>query len=142
MKKALALVVLIVTPTMAFAQGTVSLQNQTGLVKQWTSYVDTTLINVPKGSGYVQLIAAPKGTALPHPLISSGINFASLSAFLAANPGWAAAVNDHGAVPGLIGLGAGFFNDGVYTIQNIALGADADYFLLGWTGVSPTSMLH
>jgi Immunoglobulin domain len=140
MKKALTLVVLIVTPTMAFAQGTVNFQNQTGLVKQWTSMYDSTLISVPKNGGYVQLIAAPKGTPLPYPLITyggifdGGANFNSLAAFLAANPGWDAAVNDQGAVPGLIGLGAGIFNCGTYTINNIAEGAQADYLLIGWTG--------
>ena len=45
MKKAFALVVLIVTPMMVFAQGTVVFQNElTGLVKQWTGYYDSSLI--------------------------------------------------------------------------------------------------
>jgi hypothetical protein len=140
MKTALALVVLVVAPTMAFAQGVVVLQNQTGLVKQWTSPNDQTLISVPKSGGYVQLIAAPKGTALLYPLVGpgpsgyGGINFSSLAAFLAANPGWAPAVNDYGAVPGLIAAAAGLFNCGIYTISNIAPGAYADYVLIAWTG--------
>jgi hypothetical protein len=140
MKKALTLIILIVAPTMAFAQGTVVLGNQTGLVKMWTSQTDTTLINVPKGGGYVELIAAPKGTPLPHPLFDWGPpNYSSLSSFLAANPGWAAACGPNDATtpnPAPIALAAGVFNGGVYTIQNIAPGADADYFLLGWTGSS------
>ena len=90
MKKAFALVVLIVTPMMAFAQGTVVLGNQTGLVKQWTSATDNTLISVPKGGGYVELIAAPIGTALVNPLfpVYGGFNYSSIAGFLAANPGW------------------------------------------------------
>ena len=67
MKKAFTLAVLIVTPTMAFAQGTVVLGNRTGLVKQWTSPTDPTLIGVPKGGGYVELVAAPVGTPLVNP---------------------------------------------------------------------------
>ena len=59
MKAALTLVVLVVTLGMGFAQGTVVLENQTnGLVKQWTSFSDQTLISVPESGGYVQLIAA------------------------------------------------------------------------------------
>ena len=134
MKKAFTLVVLMVTPTMAFAQGTVILQNQTGLVKQWTTATDRTLISVPKNGGYVELIAAPTGTALPNPLGShnaSGFNpnYSSLSGFLGANPGWAVA---GGACP--IALGAGLFSSGTVTINNIAEGANAEYFLIGWTG--------
>jgi hypothetical protein len=71
MKKAFALVVLIVAPMMVFAQGTVLFCNSTsGLVKQWTSFTDHTVINVPVGGGSVQLLAAPDGTAL-HPLVNS-----------------------------------------------------------------------
>ena len=105
MKKAFALIVLIATPTMAFAQGTVSFGNSlTALVKQWTSATDPTLIDVPTNGGYVQLIAAPRGTPLANPLFTTAMagnyaNYNSVSSFLAANPGWAAAVNNGGAVP-------------------------------------------
>src|ERR1700690_1267500 len=142
MKKAFALVVLIGIPTMAFAQGTVILGNQTGLVRQWTPQTDTTLINVPKGGGYVELIAAPVGTPLVHPLYTAGCGFeyASIADFLAANPGWALPSNASGpGTPGLIGAAAGIFNDGVYTIQNVAPGAYAEYFLIGWTGSAATA---
>jgi hypothetical protein len=55
MKKAFTLFVLILTPTMAFAQGTVVFNNQTGLVRQCTSPMDTTLINSPiRNSAVVQ----------------------------------------------------------------------------------------
>ena len=50
MKKALTLIVLIVTPTMAFAQGLVGFINNTaGLVRQWTSPSDPTVIPIPVG---------------------------------------------------------------------------------------------
>jgi hypothetical protein len=142
MKKAFALVVLMVTPTMAFAQGTVILGNQTGLVKQWTSITDSTLISVPKAGGYVELIAAPVGTPLVNRLISveGNANYSSIAGFLAANPGWALPSNATGAgTPGLIGLGAGVFADGTYTINNIGDGANAQYFLIGWTGTAVTA---
>jgi len=129
MKKAFTLVVLMVTPTMAFAQGTVILQNQTGLVRQWTSATDSTLISVPKNGGYVELIAAPVNT----PLVGSIFNYSSLSGFLGVNPLWAVA---GGACP--IALGAGLFNGGTVTINNIAEGANAEYFLIGWTGAFTT----
>ncbi|HOX58479.1 MAG TPA: immunoglobulin domain-containing protein [Candidatus Paceibacterota bacterium] len=141
MKKTFALLVLIITPVIASAQGTVSLANQTGLVKQWTSLTDPTLISVPKSGGYVQLLAAPQGTPLPSPLAwqpdPDGTfvpNCTSLAAFLAANPGWAAATNSSGAVPVLIAVGPGLFSGGTFTIGNIAPGAPANYLLIGWTG--------
>lgn len=145
MKKALTLVVLIVSSRMAFAQGTVGFYNGlTSLVKQWTSATDPTLISVPTNSGYVQLIAAPPGTLLPHPLFTTTMggnyaNYSSMSSFLAANPGWAAAVNINGAVPTPFRGLAGAFNGGTYTINNITGVAppgvaQADYLLIGWTG--------
>ena len=89
MKKAFALVVLIVAPTMVFAQGTVVFSNSTsGLVKQWTSFTDHTLINVPVGSGSVQLLAAPAGTALQPLVWGSALVYSSLAGLLSANPGW------------------------------------------------------
>jgi hypothetical protein len=133
MKKALTLVVLIVTPTMAFAQGTVILQNQTGLIRQWTSPTDTTLINIPKNGGYVQLISAPVGTALSNPNL---LGFSSLSGFLAANPGWSFAVGNPPAT--IIGLGAGLFNGGTRTIPGIPPGGPAEYMIVGWTGAFTT----
>src|ERR1039458_1955040 len=96
MKRALTLVVLIVTPSMSFAQGAVAFLNfSTGPVQQWTSASDPTLAPVPVGGGYVELIAAPKDTPLFAPLGgyagSSGFlpAYSSLAGFLADNPGWA-----------------------------------------------------
>src|ERR1019366_8326420 len=53
MKKTLTFVVLIVTPTLAFAQGLVQFNNLqgTGPVRQWTSGSDSNLVSVPKTTG-------------------------------------------------------------------------------------------
>jgi hypothetical protein len=130
MKKAFTLFVLILTPTMAFAQGTVVFNNQTGLVRQWTSPMDTTLINSPKGCAMAELISAPVGTALVNPEVP---NFSTLASFLAANPGWAPAVPFNGglnpgglAVDGIFGLGNQYIN--------VPGGATAEYFVISWTG--------
>jgi hypothetical protein len=142
MKKLLGVLAISALTASAFAQGTVILGNQTGLVKQWTSASDTTLISVPKGGGYVELIAAPVGTALVNPLFTAAtgaFNYSSVAGFLAANPGWALPSNAAGAgTPGLIGLGAGVFAAGTYTINGIGDGANAQYFLIGWTGTATT----
>ena len=141
MKKALALLVLIATPSIIFAQGTVGFANQTGLVQRWTSAYDSTLAPVPKGGGYVQLIATTKGNPLLHALgVYDGCSgflpgYSSLAGFLFANPGWEVPTGvDGGVNPGPIGLGPGFFSNGKAWIGNIADGASADYMLIGWTG--------
>jgi len=135
MKKALTLVVLIVAPVMAFAQGTVVFNNSgSSLVQQWTSIYDWTLISVPESGGYVMLITAPVGTAL-HPLGTyspSGfvLNFSSLSGFLSANPGWSA-ISTTPILPTAVGQ----FNGGTVTIPPpSASGTNAWYAILGWTG--------
>jgi len=135
MKKLLGMMAITALAASAFAQGTVTLGNQTGLVKQWTSPTDSTLISVPKNGGYVELIAAPAGTALPNP---NAVGYANLAAFLGANPGWALPSNAAGVgTPGAIALGPGVFAAGNYTINGIGDGANASYLLLGWTGSSP-----
>src|ERR1019366_10714605 len=108
-----AMVLLIGVATGALAQGTVILQNQTGLVRQWASWSDSTPISVPKNGAFIELIAAPTGTALSTPLGShnaSGFNpnYSSLSGFLAANQGWAVA----GAQAYPVAFAAGLFNSG------------------------------
>src|SRR5664279_4368898 len=130
MKKAFALVVLIVTPTMAFAQGTVIFQNNSaGLVTAYPA--------LPKSGASVELIAAPHGTSLPNPLgtyvpqdmlLHFIPDYSSLSGFLAANPGWVSV-----ATTG-IAVSAGLFSGGEQTIASIAPGANADYIVIGWTG--------
>ena len=145
MKKALTLVVLIVTPSIIFAQGTVVIGNQTGLVQRWTSAYDSSLAPVSVGGGYVQLIATTKGNPLLHPLGvyegSSGFlpGYSSLTGFLAANPGWVVPVDIKdrfwpALAPVAIHSAPGIFNGGSAGILNIGPGADADYVVIGWTG--------
>jgi len=129
MKKLLGIMAITALAASAFAQGTVILQNQTGLVKQWTSATDSTLISVPKNGGFIELIGAPTGTAL----VGSIINYTSLAGFLGANPLWAV-----GAPASPIAFGAGLFSSGTVTIGNIGAGASASYFLIGWTGALTT----
>jgi hypothetical protein len=148
MKKALTLVVLIVTPSIVFAQGTVAFENSlTGLVQRWTSSNDSTLAPVPVGGGYVQLIATTKGNPLLHPLGvyegSSGFlpEYSSLTGFLAANPGWVVPYSYRyeppaPQVPTPINGAPGIFNGGTMFIPapEVLGGADADYVVIGWTG--------
>jgi hypothetical protein len=138
MKKALTLVVLMVTPPIMFAQGTFAFANGSReLVQRWTSASDSSLGPVPVGGGYVELIAAPRGTPLLHPLGvydgSSGFlpGFSSVEGFLAANPGWA--VPYEGSAMSPIWPVPGRFNGGVYTLR-VPEGGDADYVVIGWTG--------
>ncbi|MCX6925386.1 MAG: immunoglobulin domain-containing protein, partial [Verrucomicrobia bacterium] len=129
MKKVLLFVALIVTTRMVLAQGTVAFVNSaTGLVKQWTSSSDSSMISVPSSGGYVQLLAAPAGTPQPGLLLY----YSSLTYFLAANPGWMLVAT------AAIGPVAGRFNGGVVTIPNIPRGENAQYFVIGWTGSAPT----
>ena len=103
MRKFSTVVLLIGMATGALAQGTVMLQNQTGLVKEWYGGV---LISVPKNGGFIELIAAPVGT----PLWGQAVMYSSLAGYLGANPGWAAAVNNSGAAPTPIALAPGLFS--------------------------------
>jgi hypothetical protein len=143
MKKALTLVVLMITPAIIFAQGIVQFDNRTGLVQQWTSAADPTLISVPKDGGYVQLIAAPQGTPLLHSLgvyvANSGFipQYSSIAGFLADNPGWGLPWNESGTAllaPAPLALAPGINNGPYAVIDNIGNGADADYLVIGWTG--------
>ena len=122
MKKAFTLFVLIVAPTMVYAQGTVVFQNQTGLVRQWTSIWNPTLITTPQNGGYVQFLCAPAGTALTSPF--GPLTYSALSGFLAANPGWSFALGNPPA--SIIGFGPGLFNGGTLTIPGIPAGGAAE----------------
>jgi hypothetical protein len=136
MKMAFALVVLIVTPTMAFAQGTVVFENQTGLVQQWTSLNDSTLTPVPVGSGYIQLIVTMKGNPLYNPLGfyqgSGGFlpaGYSSLADFLVANVAWTV---PQAPVP--INIASGIFSGGTVAIFPTDAAGESDYVVIGWTG--------
>ena len=127
MKKLLGILAITALATSGFAQGTVVFANSasTGPVKQWTSASDPTAIVVPKSGGRVELIAGPTTSTLAHNMFSSvtggvAANYSSLSAFLAANPGWAAVATTE------INVAAGQFNGGTVTINNVAPGANAN----------------
>ena len=134
MKKYLVTLAITALATSAFAQGTVVFNNNSsGLVKQWTSASDHTLISVPKLGGSVQLFAASAGVSL-NPLGAVGAggysaNYANLAAFLAANTGWSAI-----ATTGILPIAAGQYNGGTQTIGSGGAGANAQYFVVGWTG--------
>lgn len=138
MKKYLVTLAITALATSAFAQGTVTLANNSAnLVKQWTSSTDSTAISIPANGGYVQLVAAAKGSSLT-PLGTMGstgytASYSTLALFLAANTAWA--VVDPA---GLIAPQAGRFAAGGRTINNIGAAANADYFLIGWTGAATT----
>lgn len=127
MKKILSVVALTALATSVFAQGTVGFSNGTGLVKQWTSATDSTLINVPKGGGFVQLGWAPTGTAYT-PWNAS----LTPAAWLAANPGWKL----EGTPVGFTTPAAGKFNGGSLTLAGVTPGASIDYVVVGWTGTA------
>jgi hypothetical protein len=111
-----------VTPV--FAQGTVVFNNGTGLVKQWASLSDLTLINVPKGGGHVQLFWAASNTAYTPWSYSL-----TPAAWYAMNPGWGL-----GPVVGFTTPTPGKFNGGVLTLQPLQPGFAIDYVIAAWTG--------
>jgi hypothetical protein len=112
--------------TSAFAQGTVGFSNGTGLVKQWTAADNSTLINVPKGGGMVQLYWAPAGSAyVPWTPSLSG------AAWQLLNPLWKAENPVGFTTPA-----AGKFSGGTLTLTPLAAGGSIDYVVMGWTGAS------
>jgi hypothetical protein len=141
MKRLLGILAITALAASAFAQGTIAFQNQTGLVKQWTSTTDNTLITTPQNGGYVELITAPAGTALASALGTLGATgfsttYSSLQGFVTANPGWSFAVGTPAA--SIIGFGAGLFNGGGLTIPGIPAGGAAEYMVVGWSGAFTT----
>ena len=106
------------------AQGTVVFNNGTGLIQQWTSLFDQTLIPVPAGCTgcEVQLLYAPAGTA--H---GQWWAFQPPDEWVAANPGWML-----GPMANLGTTQAGKFDGGVVTLTGIPMGANASYALYGW----------
>jgi len=113
--------------TSALGQGILTFANNTGLVKQWTSAADSTLISVPKGGGFVQLFWAAGGTAYtPWTASLSGSQWA------AANTGWTL-----GSAVGFTTPAAGKFNGGNLTLSPLAnIGAGIDYVVVGWSGAA------
>jgi hypothetical protein len=112
--------------TSAFAQGTVVFNNGTGLVQQWTSAANQTLISVPKGGGMVQLFWAPSGSAY-----TPWTTTMTEAAFKTANPLW-----KQEAAFGFTTPAAGKFTGGTLTLQPLAAGGGIDYVVMGWTGTA------
>jgi len=152
MKKLICLLAVAALTSSVFGQGTVAFQNTSStVVKKWTSTSDSTLISVPKTTGFVQLLAAPAGTAVkslftPAPSTTpSGklfANYSSLAGFLADNPGWSSSVawslNANAAITPF--SSSGRFNGGAATISSsvISAGANIQYLIIGWTGTYST----
>lgn len=112
--------------TSALGQGIITFANNTGLVKQWTSNSDQTLISVPKGGGFVQLFWAAAGTAYtPWSASMSG------SAWATQNPGWTL-----GSAVGFTTPAAGKFNGGNLTLTPLTPSVGIDYVIVGWTGTA------
>jgi len=133
MKKLLGVLAVSAMTASVFGQGTVGFINNTsGLIKQWTSASDTTVISAPVGGAQVELFTAAAGTAFnPFGVLTAGgfsANYGSLAAFLAANPGWSA-LSTTGITPV-----AGRFNGGTQTLTGVAGGLNAEYVILGWSG--------
>jgi len=139
MKKLLGILAISALAASAFAQGTINLLNQTGLVQQWTAVGNDTLKSAPAVTTYIEVIAAPSGTTLANPLfttVSGGYyaNYSSLEGFLAANTAWALTAGTANPAAPTPLLAAGIFSGGGQSINNITAGANAAYMVLGWTG--------
>jgi hypothetical protein len=140
MKKLLGIMAITALAASVFAQGTVTFQNSTGKVQQWTSPTVQTPINVPIGGGFVELFTAPAGTLAGTTAANTVETYSSLAGFLAVNTSWtipAAQAGIGNPITGIAGL-SGNFSGGNLTITGIAPGANASYFLLGWTGSDTT----
>lgn len=130
MKKYLSIVAVaaVACAVSSYAQGLVGYQNSsTSLVKKWTDASNSTLVNVPKNTGFVQMMYASSGADLtPWDSSMSG------AAFIAANvaKGW------NLADPTAIRLVDGRFSGGVLTLTGIAANTSFDFVLMGWTGAA------
>ena len=139
MKQAFALVVLIVTPFVAFAQGTIAVANGAfSLVQKSPADGGTAIPAVAAGGGMVEFLAAADGAPFK-PLGTLGVfagdvgfavTYSTLASYLAANPGWNA------YSPAIIGPVAGRFNAGTVTVNPLAPGGKIEYVMIGWTGSS------
>jgi hypothetical protein len=141
MKQAFALVVLIVTPFIIFAQGSITVANNAPtLVQAWASNWDHSLSPVLVGGGMVQFFAAPDGTAFnplgvmvtTGPIPGFALEFNSLAGFLAVNSGW------YAYNTATIASVAGRFNAGTVIVSPLAAGGNIEYVVIGWTGPSTT----
>lgn len=129
MKKILSTLAVVAVAGAAFAQGTVNFANSAGTPVQFATTIGGAPTSVPAAGGFVQLLWAPSGTALPNPWNPN--SSPNLTAFLAANPGW-------NMVPNSIKptISAGRFVGGTLTVPTATPGAVVDAILIGWTGAS------
>jgi hypothetical protein len=124
MKKYLSMLAVVAVAASAFAQGTVNFSNNgSTLVKN----PDGT--SLPNAGGYVQLLWAPAGTAAADYSATQ-----SLTAWLAANPGWAAIDSSIKA----IGPVAGRFLGGTVTVPTPVAGAPIQAAVASWSGTMQT----
>lgn len=128
MKKYLGILAVTAMAVSAFAQGTVSFVNSsTSLVKAGTDAA--TAQPIPVNGGFVELLWAPSGTALAAPWNPNAP--VSLTAFLAANPGWQALPASIKAVGP---IAAGRFNAGAVTVPTATPGAPIQAAVAAWRG--------
>jgi len=138
MKKLVGILAISALAVSVYAQGTVVFINNTaGLIKQWTATDNPAVISAPVGGAHVELLSAPSSTSLTAVLGSLGpsgfiTSFSTLASFLAANPGW----SDIGITG--ISPAAGRFNGGTFALPGVAVGANANYLVIGWTGTAAT----
>jgi len=141
MKKLVSTLTISALAVSAFAQGTISLiNNSTTVVQQWASAADHTLSSVAANGGKVQFFAAPDGTAFKAlgTYATTGVaqgfalDYKTVATWMAANPGWNAyQIADIKPV-------AGRFNGNTATVTPLAAGGKIEYVLAGWTGTSAT----
>ncbi len=137
MKKLIGTLGIAAVAVSAYAQGTISVANgATSLVQQWTSAQNSTLMSVAANAGMIQFLAAPDKTAFTAlgTMGASGFasTYATMTAYLAANPGWNA-YNVAAVAPV-----AGRFNAGTVTVSPLTPGGNIEYTVVGWTGTSAT----
>lgn len=112
--------------TSAVAQGTLGFNNSSTTLVKYNDPATSTLVSVPKNSGFVQIYYAPSGTAYV-PWTGS----LTPSAWLSANAGWT--LGDMTPIAPV----AGRFNGGIggiTTLNGVAKGASADFAIIGWSG--------
>jgi hypothetical protein len=127
MKKYLSILAVTAMAASAFAQGTVAFSNNNAsLVKAGDSLESAVPIVV--NGGYVQLLWAPTGTALTPWNPNTPM---SLTAYLAANPGWSAIES---SIKAIGPIAAGRFNAGTITVPTTAPGVPIQAAVAAWQG--------
>lgn len=123
MKKYLSMLAVVAVAASAFAQGTVNFSNN-GSTLVVERLPDASTVTIPNAGGFVQLLWAPSGTA------AADYSGTTLTAWLAANPGWQAIET---SIKG-IGPVAGRFLGGTVTVPTATPGAAIQAAVAGWKG--------